>query len=304
MKRKTIRHRASLYNTALLAATVFVASSSISAADTPFVPLRLSLLALADNAMVLTHRLLHESSATKNILASDNAKAKALYSEAIAFYQRAAKANASGDERARNQALKKAKTSLFKAAKLAGVGRGLNDHSHDMYKRRERSTSALLDAHRRIRKELKAGAKVRALESRAIADITAAHARFEKDDVPAATQLLDRALNALKGSLISMRNGTTLVRTLHFDTPRDEYEYERGRNQSHTLLTRILLQKNPLPENAKQRFDKDMSQAGKLRQVAETQAAKGKYKTAIKTLEESTRHIMHAIRSAGVYIPG
>jgi len=303
MKRETSRRRAIL-GTALLAASLFIGNTTASAAGTPPLPMQLLLLALADNAMALTYRLLNESSAAKSIIASGNAEAKALRGEAMALYEQAAKADTSGDAEARDQALKAAKMKLFKAAKLAKQAPGLNDRSHSLYKRRAQSAAALLDAHKRIREELKPGAEVEALEGKAITDMAAANAAFEKDDVAAASRLIDQALSALKGSLISMRNGTTLVRTLHFDSPKEEYEYELDRNQSHTLLTTILLQKKPLSENARQRFDKDMAEAKALRKQAEAQAASGAYDLAIETLEKSTKHIVRAIRAAGVYIPG
>jgi len=303
MKREQSRRRAIL-GTALLAATLIIGNTNASTAGTPPLPMQLLLLTLADNAMALTHRLLNESSAAKSIIASDNAEAKALHDEAMALYEQAAKADASGDTESRDRALKAAKMKLFKAAQLAKQAPGLNDRSHSLYKRRAQSAAALLDAHKRIREELKAGTEVEALESKAIIDIAAANAAFEKDDVATATRLIDQALSALKGSLISMRNGTTLVRTLHFDTPKEEYEYELDRNQSHALLTTILLQKKPLSENARQRFDKDMAEARALRKQAEAQAASGAYDLAIETLEKSTKHIVRAIRAAGVYIPG
>ena len=290
--------------TALLTTTVIAYASTAHAANTPPAPMQLLLLALADNAMALTHRLLNQSSAAKSIMASDNAQAKALHAEAMTLYEQALKAESAGDEAARDEALRKAKMKLFKAAQLAKAAPGLGDRSHSMYQQRASSAAALLDAHKRIREEKQAGAEAEALENKAIADIADANAAFERDDVDSAMQLIDQALRTLKHSLISMRDGTTLVRSLHFDSPKEEYEYELGRNQSHTLLTSILLQKKPLSENAKQRFDKDMEQAKALRQQAEEQAAGGDYEAAIKTLEESTRHIVRAIRAAGVYIPG
>ncbi len=303
MKREKSRLRAIL-STALLATTVFVTNNTVSAANPPPTSMQLLLLALADNAMALTHRLLNDSSAAKGVLASDNADVKALYSEAMKFYGQAEKADASGDQETRDQALLQAKMALLKAAQQVKVAPELTDRSHSLFQRRTQSADALLDAHKRIREELKAGPEVEALENKATTDIAAANASFQKDDVDGATRLIDQALSALKGSLISMRNGTTLVRSLHFDTPKDEYEYELDRNRSHTLLSSILLQREPLAENARQRFDKDMSQARALRQQAEAQAAKEEYEAAIKTLEESTRHIVRAIRVARAYIPG
>jgi len=44
--------------------------------------------------------------------------------------------------------------------------------------------------------------------------------------------------------------------------------------------------------------------ATQLRKAAEEQAARREFDAAIKTLEESTRELVRAIRAAGVYIPG
>ena len=41
-----------------------------------------------------------------------------------------------------------------------------------------------------------------------------------------------------------------------------------------------------------------------LREDAESAAGKKKYEEAIELLEESTKELIRAIRSAGVYIPG
>lgn len=293
-----------MFSTALLATSIGIISAQANAGVAPPVPMQLLLVTLADNAMALTHRLLNDSSAAKSVIASDNAEAKALRDKALKFYEQAEKAEANGDESARDAALSKAKMGLFMAAQKAKAAPGLNDRSHSMYKRKVKSADALLDAHKRIREELKSGSDVEALETQAIADIAAANALFKKDDVSAASKRLNQALDALKGSLITMRNGSTLVRSLHFETPKDEYEYELDRNQSHTLLTSILLQQKTLSENAQQRFDKDMGQAKELRKQAEKLAEKGDYEAAITALENSTKYVVRAIRAAGVYIPG
>ena len=47
-----------------------------------------------------------------------------------------------------------------------------------------------------------------------------------------------------------------------------------------------------------------MNKADELRTRAEKQAQSGDYETAVHTLEDSTREIVKAIRSSGVYIPG
>ncbi len=297
MKREKSRLRTNL-GTALFALTVFATNTATSTANTPPASIQLLRLALADNALTLTYRLLNESSAAKDVLASNDAEVKALHAKAMAFYEQAAAADRRGETESRDQALLQAKTTLLKAAQLTRQTSGLDEQRHSLYQRRAQSAEALLGAHKRIREELKSGAGAEALENKAIADIAAANARYEKGDVTTATQRIDQALTALKGSLIKLRNGSTLVRTLQFDNAKEEYEYELERNQSHTLLSNIFLQQEPLLKQARQRFDKDMETAKTLRQQAAALATKGEYGEAIEILQESSRHIVHAIRVA------
>jgi hypothetical protein len=47
-----------------------------------------------------------------------------------------------------------------------------------------------------------------------------------------------------------------------------------------------------------------VTESDELREQAEGYAGNKEYETAIDTMEESTRELVRAIRSAGVYIPG
>jgi hypothetical protein len=47
-----------------------------------------------------------------------------------------------------------------------------------------------------------------------------------------------------------------------------------------------------------------LAAAAKLRTQAEGEAARSDHRGAIRTLEDSTRELVKAIRAAGVYIPG
>jgi len=50
--------------------------------------------------------------------------------------------------------------------------------------------------------------------------------------------------------------------------------------------------------------DKFLGKADELRKKADGQASAGEYESAVTTLEQSTKEIVRAIRSAGIYIPG
>jgi hypothetical protein len=51
-------------------------------------------------------------------------------------------------------------------------------------------------------------------------------------------------------------------------------------------------------------IDQALAASARLRKQAEDQAARRDHPGAIRTLEDSTRELVRAIRAAGVYIPG
>jgi hypothetical protein len=56
--------------------------------------------------------------------------------------------------------------------------------------------------------------------------------------------------------------------------------------------------------NVQTMVNKFMGKAEQLRIQADKQASAGEFEDAVSTLEQSTKEIVRAIRSAGVYIPG
>jgi hypothetical protein len=94
-----------------------------------------------------------------------------------------------------------------------------------------------------------------------------------------------------------------VVRSLHLATPADEYAYEVDRNDTHRMLVQMLL-KDRRDGNVDAMVDQAVSASAKLRARAEQEAGRRDHPSAIKTLEDSTRELVKAIRAAGVYIPG
>jgi hypothetical protein len=92
---------------------------------------------------------------------------------------------------------------------------------------------------------------------------------------------------------------------LAFASAREEYEYEIDRNETHRMLITVLLADRKdatgaISSDVKALTDK----ATALRREAEARAAIGDHAGAVKVLEESTRDLVRAIRSGGIYIPG
>jgi predicted negative regulator of RcsB-dependent stress response len=150
----------------------------------------------------------------------------------------------------------------------------------------------------------KVSRKVAEIETHTQARMQEAQSHYDKGELVEAMDVLNNAYLSLKLSLVKLRDGKTLVRSLHFETKEDEYRYELRRNDTHNMLINTVLKKKRADPRLGKLMDIPLKEADKLRAEAEKQADSKKFETAIKTLEESTKHIIRAIRMAGIFIPG
>lgn len=255
------------------------------------------------SSITMTQKLLYVSSAAKNILSSGNKSALELHQQAVAYLDKAKRQYDQGQTEGSQKNLTLAKSTLFKASRLA-VDSDAIDNSAYMYRAFTKSVKALLKAHRRIYQEKGKGKEYVDTHSSIKKLLDHAKLLHKKGDKPGAVDVLKQAVKKLKLSIHSMRSGETLVRTLKFDSPRDEYNYELDRNKTHVMLVSLLLGEKPASEKSQKKIDDLMTQAKELKQEAETLAQQSSYTKAITKLEASTKIIIRAIRSAGIYIPG
>ena len=203
--------------------------------------------------------------------------------------------------------LAKATRLMFEAARIAENGNGRRKKQQQAFDSQLASVDALLKAYERIVTEKQVDPQ-RVGETRAFinAKVDEAKSLRQAQKLEQARGVLDEAYLSAKIAIEQLRGGDTLVRHLNFASEEEEYDYELDRNDTHRMLVDILLREKL--SNAKagmgKLVEKFMDKAAGLRLQAEEQASGGDYGTAIKTLESSTKEIVRAIRSAGVYIPG
>ncbi len=249
--------------------------------------------------------LIESSTAAKQIEASGNPEALALRNKARAMRQQAEEAYKGGDYASASRSLDDAAKTLFEGVRLAAPEQiGAEKKKRDFDNRME-SVRALLAAQKRISAEKRLGAKGTETSNKIEAQMRDASALAAAGKVDEARALLDQVYVATKASIEGMREGDTLVRSLNFATKEEEYHYEVDRNDTHKMLVKVLLEEkranNPNLEGMVQKY---LEQAAALRASAESMAARKDYESAIKTLEDSTKELVRAIRGAGVYIPG
>ncbi len=246
-------------------------------------------------------RLVTSSSGAQRVEASGNPAAQSRLEEARDLYRQARSAYDGGDAARASELLHETTVVLFDAVKLAGTGGLAEQKERRDFDARAESVDVLLKALERIGDEKgtrDSTAQQIALTRRLVneADLLADEGRIQEG-----RRVLDGAYEMAKTSIEEQRGGDTLVRSLHFESKQEEYDYEVDRNETHKMLVIVLLRDKGNTDRMVQRF---IDQASELRQDADHQAASGDYEAAIETLEESTQNLVRAIRAAGVYIPG
>jgi hypothetical protein len=249
--------------------------------------------------------LIESSSAARQIEASANPQALAARDAARALRLQAAAAFRQGRLAEASGMLDKAAQLMFSGVRLAAPEQINGAKMEGDFERRMESVKALLAAQRRISAEKGQGAKGVAASNAMEAQMRSAAALESAGQLEPARALLDQVYLTTKLSIEAMRNGDTLVRSLQFATKEEEYRYELDRNETHLMLFKLLLAEkraaNPaLDATAKPYLD----QAAQWRAEADARAAGKDFVAALRLLEDSTRELVRAIRSAGVYIPG
>ncbi len=255
-----------------------------------------------DGRLGFVQKLIQDSSAARQVAASENPQARAKHEQARTLYESAVDASRAGDQKRMDELLNEAAKTMFEAAREAGQETVVDGKKRDDYAARLESINALLDAHQRVSAEKNVDAS--GLRGAVQAKIDEANAIMRGGDLDAARKVLDEGYLAAKVAIEELRGGDTLVRTLEFASKEEEYHYELDRNDTHKMLISVLLKEkleNPGIGRMVQPF---IDKAQALRVEAEGQAGAGDFDTAVGTLEESTKNLVRAIRGAGIYIPG
>lgn len=248
-------------------------------------------------------RLIHESVAAKQILESDNQEARDLREKALRQLEIARDAEARGDTQAVADALHEAKAAIFKGMQLVGK-KVISEKKQENYQNKRQSLESLLEAHQRIVAEKGVDNASQEVEDFARNKLDEAQAQSDKGNYAEALNLTNSAYMSVKLSLTKLRDGKTLVRSLNFESKEDEYRYELDRNDTHNMLINTVLKEKRNDPRLGKLMDIPLNQAEKLRNQAEAEASSGDFETAIKTMEQSTKQIIKAIRMAGIFIPG
>lgn len=117
----------------------------------------------------------------------------------------------------------------------------------------------------------------------------------------AAHDKLREAYRFLVEGISRLQAGQTLVMRLKFDSPQDEFAYERRRFSSNEMLVRMM-QDDKAGEGAPQRVlvEALTAEADRLKDEAEQQAWRGEHSAAVGLMEQASGVLTRALRALGV----
>lgn len=260
--------------------------------------------AALDARLANVERLIGHSSGAKRVEASPVPEAQAHHARARELHARARERCGAGDLDGCGKLLDQATGEMMSAVRLAGRPPALDHKKRRDFEAKADSVAALLEALRRIGAEK--GATDMTAKVEADVNLLVAKAR----DLERAGHLeegrrgLDAAHDMAKGAIEELRGGDTLVRSLEFASKEEEYAYELDRNDTHQMLITVLVQEKRASAGVDRMVTTYVQRADALRAEAERQAGSGDFAGAVGTLEQSTKELVRAIRSAGIYIPG
>lgn len=220
------------------------------------------------------------------------------------YFEKAKDAHKAGNKPLAAEYLEKAKKAMLSAGRKVGAKSSHDEKLRKDYQKRVASTESILDALKRVNQEKQPAVDGNRIEQQISAQLAVAEQFFKAGDLDKANQQANSTFLLAKQSMINLRDGDTLVRSLNFANKEEEYRYELDRNATHKLLVTLLLQDKLSEPTVKAQVDQHMASAESLRADAAAQAKSGGFELAVQTLEKSTQKIIHAIRAAGIYIPG
>lgn len=247
--------------------------------------------------------LIEKSSVSKQVLNSGNDAAMQKYKLAQALHEQAVAACHAGRLDETDLLIGKAKKAMIAAAKLSGSHENRQNKERNSYESLKRSINALLDAMQRIGVEKGKKQQTEQIAEKTRESIRQADQYFSAGQYRDGTGLLANAMHGIDTAIREMRSGDTLVRSLSFATPKDEYQYELDRNDTHLMLINVYL-KNSANDEMRKKVEIYLDGAREFRAKAEGFASKDKFQDAVREMESSTVNIIRAIRNLGVYIPG
>lgn len=276
----------------LAAAACLVQVSTVGADDNKRV-------AAIERRLILTQNYLNSPSAAR-MTAGDNEEAKRLLDKAREYHDHARKALADGDlDTAADLADQSLRAYAAASAASRGAGRSEKQQAGEN-KGLRLEIETYLQAYLAAVRE-KGPTMAGLLNRKALDDLLARADRQQNaGDHQAANQSLRQGQQMVVTALTKIRSNETVVYTLEFQTPADEYRYERERYNEYLRLAQQVLASGQAGEAKTMMFDKVLQKGRDLNGQAEQLAGQGNFEAAIGRMEQALAKLVQGLQLLGV----
>ena len=115
-----------------------------------------------------------------------------------------------------------------------------------------------------------------------------------------ANKKLAEAYRVAVEEMSRLRAGQEVVLSLKFDTPADEYAYERKRFASNEIMVDMMVAEGRAAGERQRLVDGFVAEGRRLGAEAEAKAGAGQYPDAIKLMEQASAQLVRALQSMGL----
>lgn len=113
-------------------------------------------------------------------------------------------------------------------------------------------------------------------------------------------QRINEAYRLAVGEISRLRQGQEVTLRLHFDSPREEFDYEQKRYHSNEILVALLSRDERAGAEAKPQLESLLRGAADLKEAAAAKAAGNDYAAAVRDMENASQQLNRALQLLGV----
>lgn len=164
--------------------------------------------------------------------------------------------------------------------------------------------AAAVDSYRRAIEEMASAPATAAEARRLLARVeqlaSEAHRRFNAGNTNEGLQDMNAAYRLAVSEISRLRQGQEVILRLHFDSPREEFDYEQKRYHSNEILIAMLSREERAGADAKSQVEGLLRRAAEWKETAAAKAAANDYAAAVKDMENAGQQLNRALQLLGV----
>lgn len=203
-----------------------------------------------------------------------------------------------------DDAIRELDQALKDLAKAASLISGDPEAGAAASARRFQERAAAVASYRRAIEEM-ASAPATAAEARQLlarVDLLASEAlrRFTAGNTNEGLQGINEAYRLAVGEISRLRQGQEVILRLHFDSPREEFDYEQQRYHANEILVAIVSREQAAGAEAPAQVESLVRRAAEFKEAAAAKAAGNDYAGAVTDMENAGRQLNRALQLLGV----